>query len=575
MRLRILSCCLWVGCCIGSQALAAPSKSEAPETIAAMDAPPAWQMPPRPTGVSRISRADAAAEALRSNAAIDQAKLALARAKTEQLRAKGRHDGVFRTALDAMRAETPVDSGISRGTNRQDLLQLQSSLSRRFDSGTLLSMEMQNGYTRTVFPLVISGVLQQRIDSGPNYLNSLTLSLQQSLLEGRSRRSAQSVDIAAQLQVEIAEAQLQAAQEQIVEQVMATWSQVFFAEVQVALQERSIERTQQQVQAADAQLQAGHIATFERNLVWQRLAQNHEALLIAHKELRASARALLLLLGRATSQGQLLTNLGEALYEQPTDTPFTIDDEAHLLIEADQDVNNDQFPDELHQTSRTTARTPSPTQAKTRDKISDGADRWCEKAMQQNADLQIARAQLRLAESMLLPAEEQQRAQLDLKFGVTSSGLDPDMGESLKKMATVDALTIFGGVEFVTRLRNRSAKAEVEGAQIDLATARAQETHLREQVCFEVVDAYESMQLQQERRSLSEWRTQIAYQSLAAESARFERGRSTVTLVLDALENVELSELEHLRVRLEEDAALWSLMRKAGRILDALGSEDL
>src|SRR5690625_2179938 len=108
-----------------------------------MDAPPAWQMPPRPTGVSRISRADAAAEALRSNAAIDQAKLALARAKTEQLRAKGRHDGVFRTALDAMRAETPVDSGISRVSNRQDLLQLQSSVSRRFDSGTLLSMEMQ------------------------------------------------------------------------------------------------------------------------------------------------------------------------------------------------------------------------------------------------------------------------------------------------------------------------------------------------------------------------------------------------------------------------------------------------
>lgn len=574
VRLRIVSCCIGVSLWSFTLGWAAEVVDGAPHPEVSA---PTWVAPELPAIASRISRQEAARIAMEDNASIAQAALALQRAKTQRLRAQGRNDGVFRTALDAMRAQTPVDSGITKGINRQDLLQLNTSLSRRFDTGTTLSVEMQNGYTRTVFPLMISGILQQRIDSGPNYLNALTLSLQQSLLEGRSRRTTQSMDIVADIEVTIAEAQLQAAQEQVVQQVMHTWSQLFFSEIQVVLQERSIERTRRQVDAAQAQLDAGQLAPFERNLIWQRLAQNHEALLIAHKELRTSARALMLLLGRAPHQGLVLTDIGRAIHGQTDTKPLEFSHVLDSLNEVDVEVNAHLFGDdntdefiEVH--TQPVDPSASPSNAKLhRDIRTESADRWCERAMQSNAQILGARAQLDLAESMLLPAKEQQRAQLDLKFGVTSSGLDPDMGESLKKMATVDALTLFGGLEFVTRLRNRTARAEFEGATIDLATARAQEAHLREQVCYEVIDAFESLILQQERQTLSQWRAQIAYQGLAAESARFEHGRSTVTLVLDALENVDLSELEHLRVRLEEDAAWWSLVRSAGRILSAVG----
>lgn len=581
----LIPCAVWAAPVSNGAQSAHPPPSKAESEVAATShssgqgvatslrdeaTPPQFTAPPPVRIGSRISRQQAAADALEHNEVIAQAALALTRAQTELTRAKGRNDGVFRTGLDAMRAETPVDSGISRGTNRQDVFQLNSSLSRRFDSGTTLSMEMQNGYTRTVFPLVIAGVLTQQIDSGPNYLNSLTLSLNQSLLEGRSRAVSRTADIAAEIQVRIAQTQLRAAKEQVVQQIMNTWSQVFFAEAQLVLQERSHARTQQQIAAADAQLKAGHIAPFERNLIWQRLAQNQEALLVAHQELRSTARALMLALGRAPQQGLVLTTEGKNVHGQEADTPLKI---ASVLASASSKVAP-----VLHQELRQ-PHTEAHDEVSSNPLVEEAAshttasraDQWCEQAMEHNADIDVASAQMTLAEAMLLPAREQKRSQLDLRFGVTSSGLDPDIGQSLKKMATVDALTIFGGIEFATRIRNRSAKAEFEAVSVDLASARAHERHLRQQVCYEVVDAWERVELQQQRRGLAQWRTQVAYEGLHAESARFKQGRSTVTQVLDALENVDMSELEHVRVGLDEDTAWWALQRHVGGILREAG----
>lgn len=545
-----------------------------------------FNAPPPVRIASRISRKDAAEDAFKHNEIIAQAELALTRARTERMRAKGRNDGIFRTGIDAMRAETPVDSGISQGTNRQDLFQLNSSLSRHFDTGTTLSMEMQNGYTRTVFPLVIAGVLTQQIDSGPNYLNSLTLSLNQQILKGRSRAAASTADIAADIQVRIAETQLRAAKEQVLQQIMSTWSQTFFAEAQLVLQERSLARTTRQVEAANAQLEAGHIAPFERNLIWQRLAQNQEALLIAHQELRSTSRALMLALGRAPHHGLVLTTDGEKVHEQAEDAPLKIRSVLQTVSPASKTMLNEVVrgavgdADAQVHSEVSSSSTPSVVaeerseQESLAQQRSMGADQWCERAMQHNADIEVASAQMTLAEAMLLPAREQQRAQLDLRFGVTSTGLDADVGQSLKKMATVDALTIFGGIEFATHLRNRSANAEFEAVSIDLTSARANERHLRQQVCYEVVDAWERYELQQQRRELAQWRTHIAYEGLDAESARFTRGRSTVTQVLDALENVDMSELEHVRVGLEEDSAWWALQRHVGSILGEAGMHE-
>lgn len=572
--MRRISKILWMVCWLLLGALA--HAAEPVEGAGADRTPLAWDAPQFPNVASRITREDAARTVLQEHEAIVQAELALQRAQSDALRAKGRHDGVFRSSLEAMRAETPVDSGITRGTSRQDLLQLDTSLSRRFDSGTTLSIEMQNGYTRTVFPLMISGVLQQQIDSGPNYLNALTLSLQQNLLQGRSKQSAQQTDLAAELQVRIAEGQLQDTREEVVQQMMDVWSKVFFAEVQVILQERSAQRTEQQVDVAESQLDAGHIAPFERNRVYQRLAQNREALLVAHQELRSSARALMLALGRAPHDGLVLTQAGEPLRTQAAsqeveDNPADASTWFNEALQGeDIEVHTVDVQQLLHEVRAREAEHDAPEGA---NDLGLDAQMWCELAMEFNTEIGVAEAQLRLAESMLLPAEEQRRAQLDLRAGVTSTGLDPDIGQSLKKMASVDALTIFGGLEFTTRLRNRAAQAELQAANVDLSSARQQEKHLRERVCYAVADAYETVILQKDRADFSQWRMEIAYEGLSAESARFAQGRSTVPLVLDALENVDMSELEHLRVRLDEHSAWWTLQRHVGRVLEAAGIE--
>src|SRR5699024_11173088 len=122
---------------------------------------------------------------------------------------------------------------------------------------TSLSLQLQSGYMRTVFPLMITGLFSQAIDSGPNYLNRLTLSVQQSLLAGRSRDAARSADIAARIQVRLAEIQLARVTDRVLHQAMQAYAQLFFAEAQVVLQRRSLARTQRQIDAANQQLKAG------------------------------------------------------------------------------------------------------------------------------------------------------------------------------------------------------------------------------------------------------------------------------------------------------------------------------
>lgn len=485
-------------------------------------------------GATRVTRQDVANQALAASLELQEAQLAVDRARFEQLRVQGRNDGQFSTELNASRAETPVNSGISKGTSRNDLLRLDTALVRRFDSGTAISLRMENGLSRSVFPLVIDGVLAERIVNGPDYLNALTFSVTQSLLEGRSRAAGRSADIAAELQVRMAQSQLRRVEEQVVHEAMVAYTQLLVAETSLVLQQRNLARTQRQVEAAEARLKAGHIAPFERNLVWQRLSLNQEALLVANQELRRASRQLMLAVQSSQHAGFLLTIEGAKLAE---------------FIEEDAALPN----------------LPSGTS----ESRSWTADQWCERAMQKNAELDVASAQIALAEAMLLPSKDRQASTLDLTLGATSTGLHPDFLKSLEQMATMDALTLFGSLKFALSFRNRAARGEMGAAQRDIESARVREDSLRQRLCYGITDASETVALQQQRLALAGWRIQVAREGLAAEEARFARGLATVTQILDALENLETSELELLRVEADADTAWWTLQLQVGSVVDA------
>ncbi len=586
LLLWIIAGVMWVPM---SSATASPSKAEAsestrgapphaetrvdpnapaPSQATPRDIPP-FEVPVLGDNWHRTTRQTLVQQALDRNPEIAQARSAVARAESERLRAQARNDALFRTGLDAMHNETPVDSGITKGINRQDLIQLNTSITRRFDTGTTLTAQMQNGYVYSVFPLMIAGVLSRNIESGPNYLNQLTLSLNQNLLKGRSKKTAQTGDLLATLQSRMAKARLRSIQQKVVYDTVTAYAQLYAAEAQFVVQERSYARTLTQIEAGRAQREAGWIAPYEYNLLLLRLAQNQDAWIVAEQAVRSASRALTLVTGAPLDRRLLLTQEGEALHYQASDAPLSMfwgaAEEDDVLIEVVHEVLPQTRDDVQHNDpSQGNASSLAPV-----DREGYG-DAWCERAMQHNAELEAVAAQIDAAYASMVPVEDQQRDQLDIHVGVTSTGLDDTVARSLQKMATFDALTVFGGVSYQRQLRNRGAKAQHQIAQNELEQARLQEEALRQTLCAGVLDAADRVVMQRRREALARWRTSVAYEGFQAESARFARGHSTMLQVLDALTHVDVTELDALRTQLDRQNAWWELQRQAGTILRSL-----
>lgn len=459
----------------------------------------------------RVSRSEIIERALSANYELQNARLAVERAAYERQRALGRRDVSLTSELSLSRSATPVNSGISSGLSRSDQIQLDTTALRRFDTGTSLSLNYTNAYRRTEFPLVIGGVVTDTIVNGPDYLNALTLSVTQSLLRGRQRAVERSADVSAELQRVLAEAQLEATHVQIQSDALVAFANAVVAEAAVELQVRSLERTERQLTIAQSRLAAGQIAPFELNLLRQRLATNREAMLVASADLRRVSRQLMQLTQRSPSARFVLPDGG-----------LRADPELPEMVDI------------------------------------------CRSAADFSPQVRIASLQVELAEQSVIPARDQRRPQLDLTIGATTTGLDPDFLQSIEEMATLDALTMFGTLRISALVGDRAARAQIGQSEIDVTTARRSEEQARDAVCFAVLDAAETFELQQRRVRFADYRVQIAAEALDAEQARFERGLSTVQLILDALDNQENAELEALRARAELELAWIALLRQVG-----------
>jgi outer membrane protein TolC len=125
---------------------------------------------------------------------------------------------------------------------------------------------------------------------------------------------------------------------------------------------------------------------------------------------------------------------------------------------------------------------------------------------------------------------------------------------------------MFGTLRISALVGDRAARAQIGQSEIDVTTARRSEEQARDAVCFAVLDAAETFELQERRVLFADYRVHIAAEALDAEQARFERGLSTVQLILDALDNQENAELEALRARAELELAWISLLRQVGEL---------
>lgn len=454
-----------------------------------------------------------------TNPDVARAASAVARATAERRGALAVLDPVLDARLELSHARTPTEAGLSAGIATNDRYALSAGVARIFSPGTQLSVGLSQAVTRSEFPLRIGfGFDDQRIVSGPDVETQLSVEVRQPLLRGFGRDVVLLADLLAARAIDVRELEALAAAEAATLEAMLAYTELRYADDEVALRQRSLARTEQQLDIALAEIEAGQIAPIEADLVRERIAMRREALIVARVE-------------RARRSRQLARVLG---------------DEAGAV--------------EYRATDAT--RRPPPVEF---------GRALCDEAAAASPTMAALDAQRRLAEARTVGTSDRVRPSLEASAGVRQSGLDAGWAASVGQALTWDAPTVFGGVVFTTPLRNRAARAEHEVALADVQAAAFELEETRRRLCHDVEDAVATLQLQVEREAIARERVQLATRAVDAERERFASGLSTVQFGLDNLETLETTEIALLRVATDAELAWWQLLFVRGRLLESVG----
>jgi len=134
-----------------------------------------------------------------------------------------------------------------------------------------------------------------------------------------------------------------------------------------------------------------------------------------------------------------------------------------------------------------------------------------------------------------------EKPQLDLKLSGGLVNADEDFGEAQQ----VDKLDLLAAVEFVYPLGNRSARAEVAAAMIELAKVREEKMNAQlsllaqlEQKIIQIRDLEKVLVLNREQIELAKKRT-------VEEQRLYEQGRNDLAFVIQSRDNAERSALQY------------------------------
>ncbi len=479
---------------------------------------------------------------------LQRARFAWREAELSVRGSRGVFDPVVGSELDLNRTAIPTQSGLSSGLSVSERYSLAGSYTQQFAPGTTLSLGLSTAITRSRFPfrsslgsnalidLLASGVsfdealgelerlnaeqTTQTIVDGPNFENALSLTLTQPLLRGFGRQVTTAPRSLAEAQLDLRERELlQQASARALEALTA-YSELRYAYEEHALRERSLARTERQLEISEAELAAGQIAPIDLDLVLQQMATNRETLLVAEGEIARRSRDLGRLIG------------------WPAD---------HV--------------DRIR---------PSAPLERTRAQAFDARD--CQLVAALAPEVRVAEQQVEIARRNVPAAEDGTRAQLDARANIATTGLDANYGEAWADVFGFRGTAIGAGLVFSTPLGNRAALSEYERAELAVEQARFEVETVGRQLCYQLRELVESVALLEAREQLAAERIEIAVRAVDAEQERFAQGLSTVQLGLDALERLEEAEIAHLRVHTDAEIARWQMEQLRGELAARIGS---
>ncbi len=497
--------------------------------LCAFASPASAQLPSStqtPNDTESLTRAAVLERLIATNPDVARAADAVRRARVQRQGTYGVLDPIFDASLDLRRSVTPTDTGSGQFSAISDRFALSTGIARTFAPGTRVAFSLSQALTRSEIPLrsLVGPDFEDLINAGfesdriVNVETGMTLSVTQPLLQGFGRDNVLFGELLASRTVDARELEMRQIASARALEALTAYAELRYAAQEVALRERSLERSNEQLQITEAEQEAGQIAPIEVDLVREQVAARTEALLIARAELARRSRQLAQLLGQAAAYTGSI---------EPADA---------LVVPP--------------------AVSFSPM--------------LCDEVAAQSADIALVRSQVTLAEARTRQTAEGLRPSLDATAGLSQSGLDPNWGRSLAEALTFDAPTVFGGLVFTTPLRNRAARAEHDVAQAEVAAAEFEVIEMERTLCFQAREAAEALALLSSRAEIAQTRVGLAERALTADSERFVSGLSTVQAGIDARENLEAAEVSLLRLGVDTEIAWWQLQHLRGLIIDTV-----
>lgn len=445
-------------------------------------------------------------------------------------------EGTVVTANGGFDPMLSVDGGWNRSLNRQRFGQFPDPFfinNDGWDAGMSLSAQAPTGTTASFDMRFRQSTAKIRLDSGDDqsaleaifgddqtqktFQPSFNLVLGQDLLKGIRLKSGLANVRKAKESRTLAELRMaQARQQAVADAARLYWAWVYRTRV-VEIERWGVDTAEEALRVGEAKVQAGRAAPVERTRLEAALVQARVQSINAENEAARALDDLLVLLGRTP---------GEEL--EPASRPGDV---PPLQIDLDEALRD---------------------------------------ALEGSLDLAVARAQVLAAQAAVADAKHAMLPELQAQINAGLTGFDVNswngafdfMQTLLPNVGVRGTLTV--------PLGNRAAGGSKQQVSAQLAQAEVEEDRATAQVTASVAAQVRTLRSAYTQVELADANFQLAKETLEAEEARYDAGRSLLQDVLEARAEVQRTAAEAVRARTDFRVAEVELRRLQGRLGDGL-----
>lgn len=400
-----------------------------------------------------------------------------------------------------------------------DTVVLSGGLVRALPDGGRFGVRFDGSYNRSVIPFSIMGV--ESVIETESWSPALTFTFDQPLLRGFGEQTARSTRRRARAARSVQELEREGAAATVVRDVVHAYWELAYAVQDLEIRRASLALAKEQLRITQAGIDVGKLAPTEALAVEQAIAVREEEVLLSEQNVSERSLDLRRLVGLEIGPGEI----------------------------------------DLLATDRLEVAGGVPD-----------VDEALAKAMEQNPQLKVVRAQGEAAEIEVEVTENGLLPQLDFQASAGPTGSDADLGDAFGQMFS-GSYALTAGVVFSMPLGNRGAEGAHAASQGRLRRVRVGEEDLKAQIAVQVVRAVNLVKSAQKRLEVLAKATQLAKQNIDVERARWEVGRATNFDVLKRQDELAQSELREARARADYLKALAVLESLTGELLPRYGIE--